>query len=312
MGRSSSVRLAGLMAAAAILTGCDSQTGGAMPQGAGKMAMAHRAGSWMKAGASKSDLIYVSFLRGQSSVYVYSYPSGSHVGTLTGFIDAQGVCSDAKGNVWITDAWNGYLYQYAHGATSPTTVLQDTEGSPKDCSVEPSTGDLAVGGVRHSIAVYPRGSGAPTYYSTEGFLGTISFISYDGSGNLYVAMYRRKPAWLPKGGSVGYFKIKPKAPHGGFRWDGQHFTVGINGTIDQYEPSGGHSGQPVGSVSLNGINLKDLFYSIQGGIIAVAVPYGNVYVYNYPQGGNPTLTIPNGNSLSAAVSVAPSRSRTLH
>lgn len=60
-----------------------------------------RHASWIKPGSSSGTLIYVSSRSG--SVYEYSYPDGTLVGTLTGFDVPMGLCSDADGNVWITD-----------------------------------------------------------------------------------------------------------------------------------------------------------------------------------------------------------------
>jgi hypothetical protein len=72
-----------------ILAGCGGAQSvtSAVPSGA-IGPQGHR-GSWMKPEASGSDLLYVS---DGSDVYVYSYPSESLVGTLTGFYYALGVC----------------------------------------------------------------------------------------------------------------------------------------------------------------------------------------------------------------------------
>lgn len=265
----------------------------------------------MKRNRSKEDLIYVSSPdyyppSSTSSIYVYAYPSGTLVGALTGFEYVGGICSDADGNVWVTDAVSydtgGYVYEYAHGATSPKNTLTD-QGEPLDCSVESSTGDLAVSNYA-SIAIYPNASGSPTYYTTRPFLADNYFISYDGSGNLYFAPYKRKPAWLPNGGSVGYFHIHPKSPHGGLGWDGKYFTVLMDG-IKQYNPSGNHTGKAVGTVP---ISADGPYYSIQGSLVAVTSQSSQVQVYNYPEGGSPNLTISGvPHAFGVAISVAPSK-----
>ena len=78
--------------------------------------------------AKSEDLIYVSSPdyyppSYTSNVYVYAYPSGTLVGTFTGFDNVGGLCSDADGNVWVTNAVSydsgGYVYEYGHGATNP-------------------------------------------------------------------------------------------------------------------------------------------------------------------------------------------------
>ena len=107
------------------------------------------------------------------------------------------------------------------------------------------------------------------------------------------------------------FRINPKEPHGGIQWDGLYFTVLHEGNIiDRYSPSNGRSGPPVGTVSLTGPKIYWDYDSIQGSILAVGQGSSNtVYVYEYPQGGYPTLTISGvKNAFGIAISVAPSRS----
>ena len=301
-----------------VLAGCGG-AGTTAPVGATMQSRAHQAsGSWMLPEAKGEDLIYVSSLdyyppSSTSSVYVFSYPGASLVGTLTGFQYVGGLCTDSSGNVWITDGTgevsNGVIYEYAHGATTPKATLEDAD-RPMDCSWDPSSGNLAVSGEARfgNVAVYPNGSGEPTYYSTEGFVGPwIYYITYDGSGNLYFANPKRKPAWLPEGGSnVMHFYISPRWNHGGLQWDGKYFTVLMDTTIQQYLPKGGHSGKPVGSVKLQSLPSNCYCYdSIEGSLVAVSTG-GSVYVYKYPQGGNPTLTIPGvKNPQGVAISVPP-------
>jgi hypothetical protein len=266
--------------------------------------------------ASSEDLIYVSSPdyhppSSTSSVYVFSYPNGTMVGTLTGFQYVGGLCSDSNGDVWITNGNDydrgGSIYEYAHGATSPKVTLQDTH-APLDCTWEPSSGNLAVSAV-DSVAIYPEASGEPTYYSTVGFVEEVRYITYDGSGNLYFASDKCKPGWLPERTlNVAKFYIAPRGHHGGFQWDGKHLTVLLDTTIQQYLPKGGHSGKPVGSVKLNDISFYcECYDSIEGSLAAVADGHSEVHVYDYPQGGDPTLTISVRNPLGVAISDGPSR-----
>ena len=141
--------------------------GSTVPVGAMAQSQAHQAsGSWMLPEAKDEDLIYVSSLdyyppSSTSSVYVFSYPGASLVGTLTGFQYVGGLCTDSSGSVWITDGTGevskGVIYEYAHGATTPKATLED-EARPMDCSWEPSSGNLAVSGEDRggNIAVYPN------------------------------------------------------------------------------------------------------------------------------------------------------------
>src|SRR5579863_4376250 len=61
--------------------------------------------SWVSPAAAGQDLLYVSDDSGV--VYVLTYPAGKLVGTLSGFGGPGGLCSDAKGNVFITDTPTG-------------------------------------------------------------------------------------------------------------------------------------------------------------------------------------------------------------
>jgi len=301
----------GVCAALVLLAGCGgSQTGtpGSMPQNLASVAHVTHGGSWMKPGTSGGDLLYVSSPQG-NSVSVFTYPGGSLVGTLTGFKNLYGLCSDANGNVWMTNYTgygnNGYLLEYAHGGTSPIATLAYS-GVPQDCAWDPTTGNLAV--IGGALAIYSNASGSPTYYSYRGLQvgGIPLFISYDGSGNVYFAGTHYRAAWLPKGGSTlmrFYLKLR-----GGFAWDGTYFTVEVAGKAYRYSPSAGRSGKPVGSVSLNGICCKS-YDSIEDGLLAITQRAGTgyaLYVYDYPQGGSPTLTLSGlSGAFGVAISVAP-------
>ena len=56
--------------------------------------------SWMKSSSSGQDLLYVADQTTQD-VYVYTYPQGQLVRTLTGFINPTGECVDSGGDVFI-------------------------------------------------------------------------------------------------------------------------------------------------------------------------------------------------------------------
>src|SRR6202042_651602 len=118
---------------------------------------AARGKSWMKPGTSGGDLVYISSYA--NAVYVYSYPAGPLVGTLTGFNNPIGLCSDAKGNVWVTNASGGNIVEYAHGGTSPIATLQDSGQTPEDCAVDPTTGNLAVADLYSNAAIYTNDQG---------------------------------------------------------------------------------------------------------------------------------------------------------
>src|SRR5580692_2300582 len=71
--------------------------------------------SWMSPAAA-GPLLYVSDI-GAEDVDVFSYPGGKQVGTLTGFSEPAGLCTDRKGDVFVVDSGNDRILEYAHGGT---------------------------------------------------------------------------------------------------------------------------------------------------------------------------------------------------
>jgi hypothetical protein len=289
----------------------------------------------MKPGASNGDLLYVSSVS-TDDVYVYSYPGGSLVGTLTGFQNVTDLCSDSNGDVFITNGYEeysggGYLLEYAHGGTSPIATLKDTQFAPADCAVDPTTGNVAVANNSKDFALFIGGTGSPVYYSTAGILRLVRFVTYDNSGNAYFSGdYARRPAWLPKGGAAAKpFKVE-EPPKGGYRdpgfgWDGTYLTdmSGCGARLFRYKPKGRTSGKPIGQVLLSGTGdcfpNRYAFRPSSGAtshdLVVVAALEDEILFYDYPKGGNATKMIKgvgsddNGSVLGVTISVVPSQSR---
>jgi hypothetical protein len=134
-------------------------------------------------------------------VKIYSYPSGTSIGKLTGFSDSfipRGLCTDKAGDVFVTGIGGTYdsnpageIYEFAHGDTTPIAELSD-DYPPVGCAVDPSTGNLAVSSsvsktIFHgSIAVFANASGMPTYYINSIDAG-FTWCAYDDNGNLFVS-----------------------------------------------------------------------------------------------------------------------------
>ena len=213
------------------LTGCGTQvapTGGA-PQSA---TTAAHGKSWMLPEAKGEDLIYLSAAHG---VYVYTYPKGKHVGTLTAPDYPAYECADASGDVFITSVAGAPsqqgVYEYAHGGSQPINFLPLAEASA--CSVDPITGNLAViatyGG---KVYVYPDAQGTPTVYENDIYLMTSP--AYDSSGNLFVDGQYQEAGFaleeLPQGGS-SFEDIKVQGSFDGdtdepILWDGKYLGLG--------------------------------------------------------------------------------------
>ncbi|HEY1654052.1 MAG TPA: hypothetical protein VGF86_02935, partial [Candidatus Tumulicola sp.] len=158
-----------------------------------------------------TSLLYVSNL-GTNDVTVYTYRNGGGlllVGTLTGFSYPTGMCTDKVGNVWVPDAGSGAVYEFAHGGTSPIDTIRQTGNSrPYDCSVDLSTGKLAVanqsGGQfpNGNVKIYAKGSHSGVKYEAP-HDAQVDFLAYDDKSDLFVdgtqATYGAGLYELPRG-----------------------------------------------------------------------------------------------------------------
>jgi hypothetical protein len=129
----------------------------------------------------KSKLIYVGDWA-TNDVFVYEYPSGDSVGTLSGFDAPYGMCVDKKGDMYIANFYSGNVVEYAHGGTSPLKTYTSV-GEPIGCSVD-AKGDLAVTSYNPGEAIVFAGgdpSRGTTYSAPCEFLWT---MAYDDKGNL--------------------------------------------------------------------------------------------------------------------------------
>ena len=173
--------------AAAMLTACGGSQApiggpGATPQSRAIAAHASRGGSWMLPEAKSEDLLYVFTL--QSTVYVFSYPEGKLVGNLTGFSGIYGECVDPAGDVWVSNFSPPEIIEYARG-TTPIARLSDAGEEPDRCSIDPTTGNLAVANYYPgNVGVFQNAQGTPIMYSDPGIAGYI-YCAYDSDGNLF-------------------------------------------------------------------------------------------------------------------------------
>ena len=114
------------------------------------------------------------------------------------------MCSDGSGDVFVPTTnlkSPGYIYEFAHGGSQPIETLTDPgPGYALSCSVDPTTGNLAVANAK-DVAVYPGARGTPTVYEAPD-VGAFD-CAYDDSGDLFVdgETYTDKIAELPAGGT---------------------------------------------------------------------------------------------------------------
>jgi hypothetical protein len=277
------------------------------------------------ASSSGNDLLYGSVLN-RPTVTVFTYPEGVLQATFNTPNDAtaSGECADANGDVFVTAytgaskaQFSGYVFEYEHGATSPSTSLSEGAYEPVACSVDPTTGNLAIANFYYNqsqdtagnVAIFAGGQGQPSFF-TDSAIQTYDSVTYDGEGNLYVLGYT--------GGTQPYRFAELAAGSGSFtnitvpvlkrplriQWDGKYvgFFGGRIGHGKHSHPIiyrmaiSGSSGTVVGRTTFRGLgdDVGQGFW-IQGK--QVVLQDGHLHghemlgIFDYPAGGKPTKTI---------------------
>lgn len=291
------------LALVAGLAGCSGQTGGfagfTPTANPAPLAAADRGASFVAPDAMRKDLLYVSD-EDTNTVYIYSYPQLEREGKLTGFDGPFGECADKHGNVFIANDDASQIREYAHGGTKPIATLSDPGYYPRGCSIDPTTGDLAVANIvttslgEGNIAVYKGAKGNPAAYYADAKVFNVYSCAYDNAGNLFIdgedqASTAFAFAELPTG-SKKFTDISLNQTigvAGGVQWDGKYVAVG-----DQYADIyqfaiHGKTGTKVGVTPLNGVGRDSEFW-IQGGNVIVPDSYKrDVAIWSYPTGGTP-------------------------
>jgi hypothetical protein len=296
---------------------------------------AGQAHSWMKADAAKQDLVYVS--DGQVSAYVLTYPEGERVGRINGLTGAGAMCSDADGNVFmVNEGLPGptkfplSILKFAHGGTTPIGKLNDGAYVPSGCSVDPTTGDLAVANWSDqpslgSVAIYKHGQGKPAF-SAMG--RNFYYCTYDNEGNLFLSGGGGTfTLWeIPKGSNTAH-NISFSAPNSfpaAIQWDGKylairHLTESEHGPTEVYRVKiSGSTAAVVKTMKFRtrfkANPLVGLQFWLQGDtLIQPNTDWHNIDkldLWNYPRGGQPRKVITDFSALNmVGVTVSVARSR---
>jgi hypothetical protein len=284
--------------------------------------------SWMSPDAKKKNLLLYISDEVTDDVYVYAYRAGNRVGklvgTLSGFNGPSGECVDKAGDVFVTNTQGQNVTEYAHGGTVPIGSLSDLPGEyPFACSVDPTTGNLAVTNLfsasgSGSIAIFAKAQGTPKIYSGPAFHG-MYYAAYDRAGNLFFDATPSGSGYfqfgeLPKGSS----SLKTVTLNqsigfpGGVAWDGKYIAVGDQNAaaIYQFTVSGG-TGTEVGTTPLTGGSGILQFATPKmgpgtkhpqaSGVIGPSCTANATGFWAYPAGGTATQTLPGSGCPSAAV-----------
>jgi hypothetical protein len=252
------------------------------------------AASAVRPQSAGKDLLYISD-PGANDVAIYTYPGADLVTKFTGFGSVAGVCADKAGDVFVVDE-AGPVQMFAHGGTTPIRKLPTGAPyyAPYGCSVNPSTGDLAVTQLSSysyaAIAVYRGAKGKPTLYKDKE-IDVTWFCTYDGSGNLFADAWDRYGntilVELPKGAKTfKTFKLGEKFDKpGGVQWDGKYVAVGNYGAGVVYRLT--ETGHLVQTVTLKrGANVEQFWIAGSTLIGPMAQGSANAAFWHYPTGAS--------------------------
>jgi hypothetical protein len=279
------------------------------------------AGARTTAGHTGGPLLYIAHIHGQgrhahSVISIWSLRQGKAIARIAGREYVTGICSDASGNVWVSNLRRGdwFVDEYARGGTKAIEELR----APKrwlllaGCAVDPDSGDLAVLGANIDNSAYVlvwsgAREGTPARYPAP---FPLLNAAYDNAGNLFITGWAGGSDFffemgeLAKGGSqVTRIQLdKPTREPGDVHWDGTYVAVSTaisrnrtRSRIYRVKVSGANA-HVVQVVQLQDFSVD--FYSTllfvlhDRSVIGIAGGHGeDLRTWPYPAGGNSTRSI---------------------
>jgi hypothetical protein len=136
----------------------------------------------------KKQMLYVSD-EGDGRIDIYSVPAYSLTGQITsGIAQPEGIATDKKGNLYVSNLSGGTVTVYPPGQTSPSLTLTESSG-PDDVAVA-KNGYVLAGDVGGGVDVYPPGQTSPTARLTNaGIEYGVDGVGVDANNNVYAAGY---------------------------------------------------------------------------------------------------------------------------
>jgi hypothetical protein len=264
---------------------------------------------WMAPQVKHDDLLYISDFYG---VHVFSYPKLKLIENLNGVGSSEGLCSDHAGNVFVSDELGADVVEFAHGGTEPIKKFYDisVDFNPYDCSVDPTTNNLAVASADASfVVVFPDEKNEPEAYYDPGAIA--GWCAYDDRGNLYldqvVEPHHRRFEYIGvlKKGTATFknYLLDRRIAAGGLQFDGHNIVVGNLQTNTLYRLRfAGANATAIGSTPLRLVQHLRQYWIFEGRLIGPDLS-GPVYVWKYPAGGSPITSIqafslPQGSTIS--------------
>ncbi len=256
----------------------------------------------MAPNTTSENLLYIT--GGCGGICVFSYPGGTLVGELADSNTPFGECVDKSGDVFVanfgTEGGTPGIVEYAHGGTSPIATLSDPGYSPEACSIDPTTGNLAVtndsfgSGSSGVVAIYANAKGDPTDYA-DPKISYMGFCGYDDEGNLFVDGQYEGTFELAEmlKGSSSFKRIELKQPLGyslNLQWAGKYIALAASSSVIYHVVVKGSKATVVGTTLLNGpVFESEGQFWIQGGTIITPYAPGSsteeVGLWKYPTGG---------------------------
>ncbi len=219
--------------------------------------------------------------------------------------------------MFVTDPGLQAIVEYAHGGKAALATIKDSGYRPYACSVDPTSGNLAVANYETSrnkpgnVAIYKNASGTPAFYDA-GLDGKGPLTcGYDDSGNLLVATEYSHGSYkyalfamLPKNGhtfgkiDLSMISQSPFEFVTNVQWDGEYWAITDNGNIQRYTIDGSGKATYQSTVDLadNWDGLAQLWLANttrkpgEANQMAAAQS-ADVFYWKYPSGGQPYATI---------------------